>query len=117
MGGAYLVNLTFPLFFQSSVTSDCNKTCPAPYSHCVIRDENTQTCECIKQDCRNNSDPVCGSDGKIYTTECLLKETACKNNRKIKIKKYAYCQKSGMSVKKCSVAILVYGWIPPGMLL
>ena len=100
MAGAYLVTLTFALFFQSSVTSVCDKTCPAPYSHCVIRDGNKQSCECVKQDCRNNSNPVCGSDGKIYATECLLKETACKNNRKIKIEKYAYCLETGKSIKK-----------------
>lgn len=100
VGGAYLVNLNFALFLQSLETDVCNKTCPAPYYHCVIRDGNTQTCECIKSDCRNNSNPVCGSDGKIYATECLLKETACKNNTKIKIENYAYCLRNGMLIKK-----------------
>ena len=39
-----------------------------------------------------NPKQVCGSDGKTYENECILKYEACKNNKALTVQSQGHCQ-------------------------
>ncbi|XP_029198702.2 uncharacterized protein LOC114963633 [Acropora millepora] len=84
----------------TKVSTSCDKEClTPPHSHCVIRNETSQTCECTKH-CPKMHIPVCGSDEKVYVNYCLLRKTACETNTTIKIIRHGHCTTTKLSAKK-----------------
>ncbi|XP_074617347.1 uncharacterized protein LOC141876569 [Acropora palmata] len=89
-----------PVKLAGKVSTSCDKEClTPPHSHCVIRNETSQTCECTKH-CPKMHIPVCGSDEKVYVNYCLLRKTACETNTTIKIIRHGNCTTTKLSAKK-----------------
>ena len=53
-------------------------------------------------------EPVCGSDKKIYSNKCKLKQAACLSNRNITVAPHQVCFNSELPIVVCSVYIHVH---------
>ncbi|XP_076328006.1 agrin-like isoform X3 [Tachypleus tridentatus] len=51
---------------------------------CQLDDNRNPICRC-NAICPRDFRPVCGSDGKTYTNECILRVAACKSRRSLRI--------------------------------
>ncbi|PFX14340.1 Neuropilin-1 [Stylophora pistillata] len=71
--------------------SGCNKKCSAPFSRCVKHKGNEQRCECI-QECPKVVKQVCATDNVTYDNECLLKKTACEEEKELTVVKNGTCE-------------------------
>ncbi|XP_048581312.1 uncharacterized protein LOC5512067 isoform X7 [Nematostella vectensis] len=77
--------------------SGCNQECVkpqvfamAPYSDCEAdKSSGVITCKC--PDCKDKSDPVCGSDNVTYASECQLRRAACLNDTWITTQRKGDC--------------------------
>ena len=57
--------------------------CPASQI-CQLDDHRNPICRCNAV-CNQDFKPVCGSDGKTYTNECILRVEGCKARRSLRI--------------------------------
>ena len=74
----------------------CDPQCHR-YGKCVKNDktgENECTCNRI---CTREYDPVCGTDGKTYSTECMMKLLVCEEGTDVTVKERGECP----SIGKC----------------
>jgi len=79
-------------FSFSSVSDPCEKKqklCEH-YSQCVSYNDGRTECVCDDQ-CPKVEEPVCGTDGRDYTNECVLKATACRENRDVAVSDTGLC--------------------------
>ncbi|XP_058265009.1 agrin isoform X4 [Hemibagrus wyckioides] len=72
------------------------KTCEFG-SSCVVKN-GEGVCECLDT-CLQASDPVCGSDGQTYTSQCQMNAISCTLQKHIQIKHKGPCDKA---CKNCS---------------
>ena len=59
---------------------------------CVRQPDGSAKCECI-QTCSKNYQPVCGSDGKTYSSECEMNVKACREKMELTVKHSGQCGK------------------------
>uniref|UniRef100_A0A8C9T420 Agrin n=1 Tax=Scleropages formosus TaxID=113540 RepID=A0A8C9T420_SCLFO len=59
---------------------------------CVVKDGGP-VCECLDT-CPSQRDPVCGSDGQTYGSQCQMKAMACTLQKEIHIKHKGPCEES-----------------------
>ena len=76
-------------FYFLSSTDPCSKKVCEYYSSCIVSSDRKAQCVCPL--CTDNYKPVCGSDGKTYANECLLRSMACKEKKNTKIVKEKAC--------------------------
>ncbi|KAF4078101.1 hypothetical protein AMELA_G00195500 [Ameiurus melas] len=67
------------------------KTCDFG-SSCVVKNGKA-VCECLDT-CLQASDPVCGSDGQTYTSQCQMNAIGCSLQKHIQIKHKGPCDKA-----------------------
>ena len=65
--------------------------CSHPLHKCV-RTSSVSMCICPPSACTMEYDPVCGSDGKTYANNCVLKEIACERSQNITLKNQGECE-------------------------
>ena len=62
----------------------CEKRACKHYAQCVSYDDGRTECECEDQ-CAKVEEPVCGTDDRDYTNECVIKATACRESRDLAV--------------------------------
>ena len=62
------------------------------YSFCKVMNNKSTACVC-NQACPLNYEPVCGSDGRTYANECVMKSEACNNQKMIIVKHQGTCKR------------------------
>ncbi|XP_047662867.1 agrin isoform X7 [Tachysurus fulvidraco] len=77
--------------------SPCLKTTCEFGGSCVVKNGEA-VCECLDT-CLQASDPVCGSDGQTYTSQCQMNAISCTLQKHIQIKHKGPCDKA---CKNCS---------------
>ncbi|XP_028395198.1 agrin-like [Dendronephthya gigantea] len=71
----------------------CNSyQCPN-YGLCEVY-QGQPRCVCPSP-CTSARSPVCGSDGRTYDSECILKRTSCTSNKAIIVAKPGFCEPVG----------------------
>ena len=76
-------------------TSTCQPPCH-PYGFCV---KNKCTCQRL---CTREYAPVCGTDGKTYSTECVMKGMVCEQGTMVTVKHPGECgSRKGKGARLC----------------
>lgn len=71
---------------------------PCPRDAICLMENRRPICRCPV--CAEVYDPVCGNDGRSYTSECSLRKEACEQNKEIKVSYQGLCSKFEKSVNR-----------------
>lgn len=81
------------------------------YSTCVERPNGQAACLCNEK-CALKFEPVCGSNGKTYINECLLRADACKQRKSFVVLQKGACSKlCGSSCLWCGLNPFLYSFV------
>lgn len=67
---------------------------------CSVKPDRTVQCSCVTS-CPAANDPVCGTDGKTYPTQCHLKKESCEKGKFLEVEKKG----------KCGMAYWAFYWL------
>ena len=82
---------------KATLTVDSHGPCPCdrttcPFNGRCINEKGNATCSCMIP-CPRNLDPVCGSDGKVYSNECTMRAASCEQKKEITVIAHGACEK------------------------
>ena len=91
----YLLSFSYaavnPTFEPTKPTMDpCFDQSCAYHGVCVV-DQGLPKCVC-PSNCANTSSPVCGSDGKTYENECVMRRASCTKQLTITVASRSRCR-------------------------
>lgn len=74
------------------------------HSACKLKPDGSTACECpLAEECPDVNDPVCGTNGKTYESECKLKAESCAEGSDVTTKHNGVC---GMKITSQNVLSL-----------
>ncbi|EFX72773.1 hypothetical protein DAPPUDRAFT_254089 [Daphnia pulex] len=85
-----LANRMIAVKFQGSCDPCASVECLSP-SVCVMDSERKPHCRC-GDTCPSDFQPVCGSDGRSYSSQCHLQQEACRSQRHLRILYKGLCE-------------------------
>lgn len=90
------------ILFVWTQTDPCASVeCLSP-SVCVLDSERKPHCRC-GDTCPSDFQPVCGSDGRSYSSQCHLQQEACRSQRHLRILYKGLCESGtyGLTSRNC----------------
>ena len=79
------------MFFFLHLVDPCQSVECAPPAVCVLDGQRRPQCLCGTP-CPSDFQPVCGSDGRSYSSQCHLLQEACRTQRNLRILFNGVCQ-------------------------
>ena len=71
----------FITYLGSYWLGSCNPNSCPDNQVCIGHKDGTSSCKCIeRKDCPKERDLICGTDGRPYLNECIMKAESCSTN-------------------------------------
>ena len=85
----FSTNTFYSVCFHIDVNPCDMALCSNRYHTCEVED-GQPVCKCERV-CPKIYSPVCGSDNKTYSTECMMKMLTCEANKDVTVKHQGKC--------------------------
>ena len=82
----------FITYLGSYWLGSCNPNSCPDNQVCIGHKDGTSSCKCIeRKECPKERDLICGTDGRPYLNECIMKAESCSTNTTVGVKHQGAC--------------------------